>query len=205
MNFLFDIGRVLLDFDFERSLSTLLPEDVDDPIGRLQRLLARKDEFESGRVPVDEYVAWALEVLESEATPEEFCHAWRNIFTPNEPMWRRVEALKAGGHKLVLFSNINAIHVPWIYEAYPQFELFDGAVMSFQIGCIKPQPEIYEHAIREHGMEPQLTLYIDDLPDNVEAGRRAGFHTWQYELSDHAAFEAWLDSHLQAHATPAHE
>ena len=42
MNFLFDIGRVLLDFDFESSLATLLPDGVDDPHERLQRLLARK-------------------------------------------------------------------------------------------------------------------------------------------------------------------
>lgn len=203
MKFLFDIGRVLLDFDFERSLSTLLPHGVEDPAGRLRRLLERKDEFESGQVAVDEYVAWALEILQSEATADEFCEAWRNIFTPNEPMWRCVRQLKADGHKLVLFSNINAIHVPWIYEAYPQFELFDGAVMSFQVGCIKPRPEIYRHAIEQHGMEPGETLYIDDLADNVEGGRRAGFHTWQYRLDDHAAFEAWLDTTLQVHATPS--
>lgn len=202
MNFLFDIGRVLLDFDFEASLSRLLPEGVEDPARRLRRLLERKDEFESGAIEVDDYVSWALETLQSEATPEEFCEAWRNIFTPNEPMWRRVRQLKEDGHKLCLFSNINAIHVPWIYEAYPQFGLFDAAVMSFEVGCIKPQPEIYRHAIERHGMEPGQTLYIDDLPENVEGGRRAGFRTWQYDLADHDAFESWLDEALQTPATP---
>ncbi len=198
MNFLFDIGRVLLDFDFESSLVKLLPEGVEDPKARLRRLLARKDEFEAGRIAADDYIDWALGVLESDAGPERFRDAWRDIFTLNEPMWERVEQLADDGHRLILFSNINSIHVPWIYDAYPRFACFHGAVMSFETGFIKPQPEIYGHAIREYRLDPDRTLYIDDLPENVEAGRAAGLRAWQYDLKDHAAFEAWLDAELNA-------
>ena len=198
MNFLFDIGKVLLDFDFETSLARLLPEDVEHPRQRLERLLERKDELESGRIEADAFVAWALDVMGSEASHEEFREAWCRIFTPIEPMWQRVRELKAAGHKLVLFSNTNAIHLPWIYETFPEFELFDGAVISFEVGHIKPQPEIYAHAIEEHGMRPEQTLYIDDLSENVEAGRAAGFRSWQYDLTQHSQFEEWLDAQLQA-------
>ena len=45
MNFLYDIGRVLLDFDFESSLSRLLPAGIANPRERLERLLARKDDL----------------------------------------------------------------------------------------------------------------------------------------------------------------
>ncbi len=197
MNFLFDIGRVLLDFDFVASLSKLLPAEVDRPRERLELLLERKDELESGRIDPEDYVAWALGVMGSTASHEEFRRAWCDIFTPNEPMWQRVRQLKADGHKLVLFSNINAIHVPWIYEAHPQFKLFDGAVMSFEVGLIKPQPGIYAHAIEEHAMTPSETLYIDDMPENIAAGRAAGFRSWRYEIHNHAAFEQWLDKTLQ--------
>lgn len=192
MTILFDIGRVLLDFDFEASLSRLFPPGTPDVHGRLQRMLARKDEFEAGGIDVDTFTRWALEVMETEATPAEFHHAWRHIFTPNEPMWRRVRQFKDAGHRLVLFSNINAIHVPWIYDEFPEFRLFDDAVMSFRTGFIKPDPEIYHHAIREHGIVPVETLYIDDLPQNAATGRALGFHTWQYDLHDHDAFEQWL-------------
>jgi putative hydrolase of the HAD superfamily len=192
MTFLFDIGRVLLDFDFESSLARLLPPGTSDATARLQRLLDRKDEFESGRIDVDSYTNWALEVLESDATPDEFHHAWRHIFTPNEPMWRRVRQLSADGHRLILFSNINAIHVPWIYDEFPEFHLFDDAVMSFRTGFIKPDPEIYHYAIAYHNIIPAETLYIDDLPQNAATGRALGFQTWQYDLNHHPAFENWL-------------
>lgn len=194
MTFLFDIGRVLLDFDFESSLARLFPPGTQDTTARLERLLDRKDEFESGKIDVDTYTDWALDVLETDATADEFHHAWRQIFTPNEPMWRRVRQLKADGHRLILFSNINGIHVPWIYDEFPEFHLFDDAVMSFRTGFIKPDPQIYHHAIEAHGIIPAETLYIDDLPQNAATGRALGFHTWQYDLHDHAAFENWLSS-----------
>ncbi|MGA0853475.1 MAG: HAD family hydrolase [Luteolibacter sp.] len=192
MNFLYDIGRVLLDFDFESSLSRLLPADCNDPRARREQLLHRKDEFESGKVEPDAYIDWALGVLGIDADADQFRSAWRNIFTPNEPMWRCVRKLAAKGHRLILFSNTNSIHCPWIFENYPEFSLFEGAVLSHEVGAIKPQAKIYEHAFEAHGLEPSSTLYIDDLPENIAAGRAHGLHCWQYDLRDHASFEEWL-------------
>jgi putative hydrolase of the HAD superfamily len=192
MTFLFDIGRVLLDFDFESSLRRLLPAGADDAGGRMERLLERRDEFESGAVDPDEYIGRALELLGSDAGPDEFRDAWRNIFTPVKPMWERVGRLSAAGHRLILFSNTNAIHCPWIFEAFPQFSLFHDAVLSYQVGSVKPHAPIYEHAIRTCGLVPEETLYIDDLPDNIATGRRFGFQCHTYDLKHHEAFEDWL-------------
>jgi glucose-1-phosphatase len=192
MTFLYDIGRVLLDFHFESSLARLLPTNCSDPHERLGHLLDRKDEFEAGAITVDDYIRWALGVIDSQATPEEFRHAWQQIFTPNEPMWKNVRKLSATGHRLILFSNTNAIHCPWVFEAYPEFSLFDGAVLSFEVGNIKPHPPIYQHAVDVHDLDPATTLYIDDLPENIATGHSFGFHCHQYDLNDHAAFERWL-------------
>lgn len=192
MNFLYDIGRVLLDFDFESSLAQLLPEDCEVPRERLERLLARKDDFEAGRVETDDYIEWALGVMGSDASADQFRAAWCNIFTPNEPMWKCVRQLAAKGHRLILFSNTNSIHCPWIFESYPEFDLFEGAVLSYEVGAIKPHAEIYTHALEVHRLDPRSTLYIDDLPENIAAGRAHGLHCWQYDLRDHASFEQWL-------------
>jgi putative hydrolase of the HAD superfamily len=198
MTFLFDIGRVLLDFDFESSLSRLFPAGTGDGPARLSRLLERKDEFETGKIPVDSYITWALQVLGSDATPTEFRHAWQQIFTPNAPMWRCVRQLAADGHQLILFSNINGIHWPWITENFPEFAYFHAAVVSFETGAIKPQREIYQYAIHQHRLVPADTLYIDDLPQNIATGRELGFRCWQYDLNDHASFETWLASNLKS-------
>ena len=198
MTFLFDIGKVLLDFHFEPSLAKLLPPETPDAMQRLTVLLEKKDDFEAGRIPVEEYVPWAIERLGSGVPHDDFLHAWRNIFTPVEPMWRVVESLAAGGHRLILFSNTNGIHCPWIFENYDIFRHFPEAVLSFEAGSIKPEPEIYHHAIGVHGLKPAETRYIDDLPANIETGKQLGFRTWQYDLNDHPAFERWLAAELMA-------
>lgn len=194
MTFLYDIGRVLLDFDFEASLVRLLPPGIPDAAARVGRLLEHKDDFEEGEMPPDEYIAWALGVLGSTATAAEFRAAWRNIFTPILPMWDCVRRLSADGHRLILFSNTNAIHCPWVFETFPEFGLFDAAVLSYEVGCVKPGRSIYQHAVDVHGLLADSTFYIDDLAQNIATGRQFGFHCWQYDLNDHPAFERWLAS-----------
>jgi putative hydrolase of the HAD superfamily len=194
-DFLFDIGKVLLDFDFESSLRKFLPASHPDPAAALDQLLARKDEFETGRISTEDYTRWALETLGTDASPEIFHHAWRNIFTPNRPMWETVRKLHNAGHRLILFSNTNAIHCPWIFEAYPEFSLFHSAILSYEVGSIKPQQEIYRHAIDKYALTPENTLYIDDLPANIATGQEFGFQTHTYQLTNHPAFELWLSSH----------
>ena len=196
MNFLFDIGRVLLHFDFESSLKRLLPPDCADPHARLSRLLAKKDEFEAGRIPPEEYIPWALGVMESSATHDEFRHAWCDIFTPNPPMWDCVEKLAADGHRLILFSNTNAIHCPWVFGAFDVFSHFHGGVLSYEVGEVKPHDAIYQHAIREWSLDPRETLYIDDLPENTATGERLGFRCHTYDGRRHDAFLAWLSTHI---------
>jgi len=195
MTFLFDIGKVLLDFDFESSLERLVPH-LPDARAQLDEVLADKDCFEAGRVPLDEYLELALGVLGPTVTREGFIEAWRDIFTPNRPMWDVVDRLHADGHRLILFSNTNVIHCPWIFENYEVFRRFHGAVLSFEVGEIKPHDPIYEHAIGHHALDPAETLYVDDLPANIESGRRFGFRCHQYDMADHAAFERWLEEEL---------
>ncbi len=194
MTFLFDIGRVLLDFDFENALLRLLPDGCPDPASRISQLLSRKDDFESGRIPEEEFTRWALDTLGSTACPERFRDTWRRIFTPIDAMWHDAEHLAAAGHRLILFSNTNPIHCPWIFREFPRFAVFDAAVLSFEAGHIKPRPEIYRHAIDAHALVPEETAYIDDLPENTATGRDFGFHTFTYDLRNHAAFASWLEN-----------
>jgi putative hydrolase of the HAD superfamily len=200
MDILYDIGRVLLDFNFESSLAQLLPDGESH--ARLEKLLARKDDFEAGKIETDVYTSWALDVLGSKASHDEFHQHWQEIFTPNEPMWRCVRKLAKDGHRLILFSNTNAIHCPWVFRRYPEFSLFHEAVLSFEVGAIKPHPPIYQHAINAYSLDPASTLYIDDLPENIATGRRFGFLCHQYDLKNHAAFERWLSDHLQSRTSP---
>ena len=171
MTFLFDIGKVILDFDFETSLSRLLSPGI--PVENLHELLGDKDAFERGDIPLDDYIDQALAAFGPDVTREAFKHAWRDIFTPNLPMWAEIERLSDAGHRLLLFSNTNAIHTPWILENYAIFSRFEAGTYSFEANSMKPEESIYKQAITDHGLEPAQTLYIDDLPGNIDTGALA--------------------------------
>ena len=67
MTFLFDIGKVLLDFHFEPSLATLFPSGTRDAAERLATLLEKKDDFEGGRISMEDYAIAMVDELESGA------------------------------------------------------------------------------------------------------------------------------------------
>ncbi len=196
MDFLFDIGSVIVGVDFIPSLKQLIPNDLNDADDRLHVLLERKDEFEAGRITPDEYFPWAAQTIGYSGSMEHFMAAWLDIFSPNEPMWSCIEDLHQKGHRLILFSNINDPHKQHLLENYPVFENFTGGVFSYQTGHIKPEPEIYDLAIRQYQLNPDQTAYIDDLPANIDAGKRAGFSCHQYDSNNHEAFLQWLDELL---------
>ncbi len=191
--FLFDIGRVLLDFDFESALLKLIPQRINNPKERIQQVLEQKDALEAGLIGPEKYANWALKIFESDATLSQFYHAWQQIFTVNEPMWRCVRQLASNNHALILISNINAIHCPWIFTAYPEFSYFEHKILSFEIGILKPEFAIYQHAIKTFQLNPTTTIYIDDQPQNIASGIELGFQCWPYDLNDHQAFEIWLN------------
>ena len=187
---------MLLEFDFKSSLGRLIPPHIQNPTERLDQLLQRKDALEAGIISPNDYIPWALSLLGSDATEAQFKQAWRQIFTVNKAMWQCVNKLKELGHRLILFSNINAIHCPWIFKTYPEFSNFEQAVLSFETGFIKPQPEIYQFAIACHDLKPADTFYIDDMAENIVVGKTFGFQCWQYDVNDHQAFEVWLSDKL---------
>ena len=194
--FLFDIGRVLLDFDFESSLVKLIPKRIDNSKERIQRVLEQKDALEAGLIDPISYAKWALTILESDATPEQFYQAWQQIFTVNEPMWRCIRQLAKKNHQLILLSNISVIHCPWVFTTYPEFSYFRHKALSFEVGILKPELAIYQYAINTYRLDPSSTIYIDDQPQNITSGKKLGFQCWQYDLKNHQTFETWLEKTL---------
>lgn len=196
MDFLFDIGNVIINVDFVSSLNKLIPPDTPNATQKLDTLLTRKDDFEAGRISTEEYFPWAAKTIDHKGSLQEFMHAWIDIFSPNEPMLKCIEDLHQSGHRLILFSNINNPHKTHLLETYPVFNCFAGGIFSYQTGHIKPEPEIYQLAIRQYQLDPANTIYIDDLKDNIVAGQNAGFRCHHYSAHQHDAFETWLAEQL---------
>jgi len=189
--YLFDIGNVILRFDYGRTLAALAPRMRCRPEEAHARLTDLVEPFETGRLSADDFLTEAVSRIEFQGSPEEFRTAFEDIFERNDPMVRVIESISARGQPLFLLSNTNPIHIPYVKRRYDSvFSLFHGAVYSHEAGCMKPDPEIYRIAIETYDLDPRTTLYIDDLEANCEAGREAGFPTIHYHPDDHDGFLA---------------
>jgi len=187
-SFLFDIGNVILFFDFNIAVRRVA-DRCDVPEAEIfPSIRTLTEAFERGEMDIPGFANAATERIGFSGTPDELVTALEDIFTVNEPMVELIGSLGAKGHPLFLLSNTNAIHVPHFTARYPVFDLFDGATYSHEVGAMKPSPEIYHAAISSHDLDPVSTVYVDDLAVNVEAGCEAGLTGICYDGNAHDKF-----------------
>ena len=114
--FIFDIGNVLLPFDFTVALRRLREKsDVDSLMNAMEPV---KFAYESGAIERVEFLARMRGVLHYTGTEEEFIAVWEDIFTENTPMLDLVRALH-GRHPLYLLSNTSDLHMDYLTGTYP--------------------------------------------------------------------------------------
>ena len=99
-----------------------------------------------------------------------------------------IAQLRQRGYRTFLLSNTN----PYLMDYWartPQFTpqgnsidaYFDKLYLSFEMGCMKPEPEIFRQMIKDAQIRPEETLFIDDSTSNITAGKNAGLQTFQPE------------------------
>ena len=186
-SFLFDIGNVIIRFDYRVAMERVADRcevPVQEIIPRLRPLNER---FELGELDTDTYIAQASDEIGYRGPSEFLITSFADIFELNEPVAELIRQLSGSGrHSLFLLSNTNAIHVPFFTRKWVDiFSLFDRAVYSHEAGFMKPDPRIFDHAIEFLDLEPERTIYIDDLPENCEAGTAKGLRSICYDHESH--------------------
>ena len=88
-------------------------------------------------------------------------------------------------YRMLLLSNTNPIGMAYCRKlfkdkGYDVKELFEKLYLSYRMRLAKPDKAIFIKMIEDSGIVPGETLYIDDSPANIEAGRALGFHTVLY-------------------------
>ena len=79
-----------------------------------------------------------------------------------------------------LTDNVKEL-VHYLKSKYQFWSKFSGAIVSAEVGYLKPSPEIYQCLISEYYLVPAETLFIDDHMPNVEGARLTGMHAIQFK------------------------
>lgn len=103
-----------------------------------------------------------------------------------------LKKLRQKGFKLVLLSNGNhAFFERKIYTTFPEFKsLFDEVIISSEVGMVKPNADIYVHALEKIQSVPEESVFIDDSKVNIDAASALGMKTFLY--ADLLSFVAFL-------------
>ena len=179
----FDLGKVLVDFDYSIAARRILRRTrLAD--AELQRLLCTSPllrQYETGAINTAQFHEGVCAASGYDGGLAEFGAAFADIFTEIEPMTALHAALRAAGIPTWIFSNTNELAERHIRSRFPFFCKFDGYVLSYEHGAMKPDPRLYEVIERKTGRSGADILYLDDRAENVEAGAARGWRVVLHE------------------------
>ncbi|MCB2197000.1 MAG: HAD family phosphatase [Bacteroidetes bacterium] len=184
-NIILDLGVVIINIDSDRTVQAMknLGFENFEKSYTLFKQVDLFDKLEKGQITPDEFRSKLREQLPNHVSDENIDRAWSAMLLDFPKS--RIDFIQELGKKytLYLLSNTNEIHYRQYIRDFKQtfgFEfnsLFKKTYYSHQVGMRKPEPEIYEYLIRDSGINPQESLFVDDLQVNLQEAEKTGIQT----------------------------
>jgi FMN phosphatase YigB (HAD superfamily) len=174
---LFDLGRVVLDIDFNRTLACWAGHAGCEPAHLVGRF--SNDEtyrrHERGEIDDAEFFARLRASLGVELSDAQFLEGWNAIFAGEMPGIAQHLARAAKRLPLYAFSNTNGAHAEHFSVAYADvLSHFREIFLSSNIKLRKPDAAAYDHVVKAVGVPASRIVFFDDLTENIEGARACG-------------------------------
>ncbi len=171
----FDVGRVLIDFSYDQFAATLRRHGAvcDGPEGFLKdvNLIG----YEHGEISSEEFLRQVNGLLTEPLPVAELTAAWNNLFSPIREMLAVAGTLKQHCG-VYLLSNTSELHWQYLQEAFGLDKICHDRLASYEAGSMKPAAEIFSAACNRFDLQPETTVFVDDLQANVEGAIACGWH-----------------------------
>ena len=183
---MFDLGKVLVDYDYGIASRRLLRRTrlADAELRDLLCTSPLLRQYETGVITTELFYQGVCAASGYDGGLAEFSLAFADIFSEIKPMIAMHAALRAAKIPTWIFSNTNPLAERHIRACFPFFSNFDGYVLSCEEGAMKPDPKIYEVVERRTGCEGAAILYLDDREENVAAGLARGWRAILHETPE---------------------
>ena len=183
---IFDLGKVLVDFDYSVAARKIAARSRQVPMDLHTFLISSPllAQYESGQITRQGFYEAVREAIGCEADVAEFGGYFADIFVEMPGTIALQKELRQRGFKTYIFSNTNDLAIEHIRRNFPFFKDFDGYILSYEVGGMKPQPEIYAAMEAMTGKHDADLIYIDDRLENIEAGRARGWRAICHESTE---------------------
>ena len=180
---IFDMGNVLVDFRWEALFHEMgIEGEKFDRMAKATVLNPVWNEFDRG-IWTDEMMLEAFIKNAPELEPElrdllynRFTGLLRKFDYTDE--W--LDRLKAKGYRIYILSNFSRKGIEEVPDELDYMKKADGAVVSYRVKMIKPDPGIYEYLLKEYNIDPAKAVFIDDNEDNIEAAKKFGINVIRF-------------------------
>lgn len=191
----FDIGKVLIGFEWNDYMRSLFDDETAERVTRAMFGSRSWHELDRAVLSEDEIVE-----LFHNAEPEyknEIDEAFERV---GECVERRdwviplIDSIKERGYQVLFLSNMSEHVIASNPGAYDFTEHMDGGIYSYEVHSIKPESRIYESLFEKYGLKPEECLFIDDTPANVYEAKKLGMKAIIY--TDPEQVKAAIDQAL---------
>jgi len=185
----FDFGGVLAYF-ITRETVEKMAKLAQVPYEEFNRSIwAYRYELDLGEHPYHQYWGNVLRGCSSpvplEKIEKELTHLDVTGFSRmNQKMLNWVKNLQENSYRTIIISNMSPETYQELVKEQPWLDSFDEAIISGLIKINKPDPRIYEAAIRKAGVEPSQILFLDDVERNIEGAKKMGIRAHLFSDTD---------------------
>ncbi len=198
MLYIFDLGNVIVDIDFNRVLGVW--SDLGRvPLATLKSRFQMNETFhqhERGEISDEEFAQKFSEQLDLPLSFEQFAAGWQAVFVDVRPeVIAIMQKLRQQGERVVILSNTNRLHTTFWLSEYPEVsEAADKLYLSQEMGVRKPEPAIYQQVLNAEDASAQDAIFFDDNQENIDAARALGIHSLQ--VTDASVIPAFFADRL---------
>ena len=177
-----DLGNVIVPLDFPAAYRAIAPRCGMAPADVPKRLGATDlvPRLESGDLDPLEFYRQVSALLGLHVSFEEFADAWSTIFVRETFVPEQMLVRLRERYRLLLLSNTNAIHIPFLRANYPLLRHFHHQILSHEVRALKPDSAIYRSALEHAVGAPEECFFTDDILKYVEGARTHGIQAEQF-------------------------
>jgi HAD superfamily hydrolase (TIGR01509 family) len=146
----------------------------------------RWKDWQEGRISARDWHLHLSTKLRLPLSFRKFREVWNLTLDPEPIHSSEFFADLAKGYRIGLLSNTDPIHVTFLESTYDFFKHVpsERRIYSCVAGVSKPNPAIYQAALKACKTAAQESIYIDDIRENVEAAERLGLTGVQYHSAE---------------------
>ena len=183
MNIVFDFGNVLFEWNPVRLIDEHFPTIAPLPCTPeiFSQRLINEDwlAYDTGLIDTETVAARCASAVGVAASDlQRFVEQLPHVLQTIDPTVRLMQALasgKHGAHRVLYLSNMPILFAEVLEAKYPWIADFHDGIFSGRVKMAKPDAVIYEHAEHTLNLIPSETLFLDDMPRNVNAARARGW------------------------------